>query len=80
MSINPHVQKALSEVLERELPDLTEKTRLFEDLGLDSTSVIDLLMELEDETSMSIDPAELSAEIFETVGTLSAYVTENSDS
>ncbi|MEU0956506.1 hypothetical protein ABZ353_29865, partial [Streptomyces niveus] len=34
---------ALSEVLRKELTDVTEETRLFDDLSLDSTSVLGLL-------------------------------------
>jgi hypothetical protein len=38
------IETALSEVLEREVTGLTEDTRLFEDVHLDSTSVLELLM------------------------------------
>ncbi len=67
----------LSEVLERELPDLTEDTRLFDDLHLDSTSVLELLMALEDTLGIEIDPENLDMADFVTVGTLTDYALAN---
>jgi acyl carrier protein len=69
-----HVRIALSAVLNREVSDLTEDSRLFEDLALDSTSVIELLMGLEDTIDLQIDPDDLEPEVFRTVGTLTDYV------
>ncbi|MEU0128140.1 MULTISPECIES: acyl carrier protein [unclassified Streptomyces] len=68
------LHEALAAVLNKELPELTPQTRLFSDLALDSTSVIELLMELEDTLGLQIDPDELTPEVFETVGSLTAYV------
>ncbi|MCX4750458.1 acyl carrier protein [Kitasatospora sp. NBC_01287] len=68
------LQRSLSEVLNREVPELREDARLFEDLALDSTSVIELLMSLEDTVGLEIDPDELGPEVFRTVGTLVDYV------
>lgn len=72
--IRTALRKALSEVLERDLPEISDGTRLFGDLGLDSTSVIELLMALEDSVGVQVDPEELTAEAFETVGTLTTYI------
>lgn len=70
-----HIQIALSVVLGREVEDVSEQTRLFEDLALDSTSVIELLMSLEDTIEdLAIDPDELAPEVFRTVGSLADYV------
>jgi acyl carrier protein len=69
-----HVRISLSDVLNRELPTLTEETRLFEDLALDSTSVIELLMGLEDTIGMEIDPDDLEPEVFQTVARLTDYI------
>ena len=65
---------SLTEVLNREVPELREEARLFEDLALDSTSVIELLMSLEDTIGLEIDADELGPEVFETVGSLADYV------
>jgi acyl carrier protein len=68
------LRDALGEVLDRDLPALSDGTRLFGDLGLDSTGVIELLMALEDSVGVQVDPEELTAEVFDTVGTLTAYL------
>lgn len=69
-----HVRVALGEVLNRQIDSLAEETRLFEDLALDSTSVIELLMGLEDTMDIEIDADELEPEVFQTVGSLTDYV------
>lgn len=69
-----HLQTSLSDVLNREVPELREELRLFEDLALDSTSVIELLMSLEDTIGLEIDPDELVPEVFQSVRSLADYV------
>jgi acyl carrier protein len=64
---------ALGNVLGDELPEITEGTRLFE-LGLDSTSVLELLLYLEDELGLEIDPENLLMEHFESVSSLADFV------
>lgn len=68
------LKKALTEVLNREVPELTDDLRLSGDLALDSTVVIELLMALEDSLGLQIDPDELTADAFETVGSLTGYL------
>lgn len=72
--IESALKAALTEVLKRQLPELTVQTRLFSDLALDSTSVIELLMALEDTLNLQIDADELTPDVFETFGALTAYV------
>jgi acyl carrier protein len=69
-----HVRIALAEVLNREIPELSEDSRLFEDLALDSTSIIELLMGIEDTVDIQIEPDELTPEAFATVGSLVDYL------
>ena len=64
------VIRCLSEVLKTELPDVTEQTRLFEDLHLDSTISLELLMAVEDAVGVEFDMEELNMDNFRTVGTL----------
>lgn len=68
------VEKALSEVLEQPVTGLTEEVRLFEDLHLDSTSILEMLMALEDAIDVSVDPENLDMDDFKSVGTLTDYV------
>jgi len=73
-SVVAAVGSALSEVLEREVAGLTEETRLFDDMHLDSTSILELLMTLEDSVGFSIDPESLDMDDFASVGTLTDYL------
>jgi acyl carrier protein len=65
---------ALGEVLQRDLDGVTEDTRLFDDLNLDSTTIIELLMALEDALGILVDPDTLEPEHFTTIGSLAEYV------
>ncbi len=67
------VVHALGEVLTGDLPDVDENTRLFEELGLDSTMALDLLMHLEDDLNIVVDAETLETSDFESVGSLVAF-------
>ncbi|WP_433289819.1 acyl carrier protein [Pseudonocardia sp. CA-142604] len=55
-------------------PDLLEwDMRLVDDLGLDSTSALELLMRIEDETGVEFDDDTLEQRHFATVGSLVGY-------
>ncbi|MDG4785110.1 phosphopantetheine-binding protein [Micromonospora sp. WMMD1102] len=69
-----HIRVSLEAVLNQHLPEVDERTRLFEDLAIDSMSVLELLIGLEDSIDLEIDPTELNADVFQTVGTLTDYV------
>ncbi|OSP41573.1 phosphopantetheine-binding protein [Streptomyces sp. 13-12-16] len=69
-----HIRVALSKVLDREIAQLSEDVRLVEDLSLDSTSVIELLMALEDIMGVELDVEDLQPEVFETVASLADYL------
>ncbi|HKN52901.1 MAG TPA: acyl carrier protein [Amycolatopsis sp.] len=73
------ITDALGEVLQRELLEISPETRLFEDLHLDSTSILSLLMALEDRTGVEVDPETLEMDTFRTIETLAAYVESNVD-
>ncbi|KOV87934.1 acyl carrier protein [Nocardia sp. NRRL S-836] len=73
------ITNALTEVMQRDYSDTTENTRLFEDLHLDSTSVLTLLMALEDHTGIEVDPETLQMDDFQTIGTLADYLEANLD-
>ncbi|MGW4424421.1 acyl carrier protein [Streptosporangium sp. NPDC004631] len=74
--IVPVIVAALADVLKRDSASITESTRLFDDLGLDSTSVLELLMRLEDEIDVEFDTDTLEQRHFESVATLADYVSE----
>jgi acyl carrier protein len=68
------IEVALGAVLDREVPDLTEDTQLFDDLRLDSSSVLELLMLVEDATGITVDPEELDIDRLRSVGSFADYV------
>jgi acyl carrier protein len=70
------IKGALAEVLNmEENHSITLNTSLFDELHLDSTSVLELLMTLEDRIDgLEIDPDELEPDVFNTVGSLAAYI------
>jgi acyl carrier protein len=68
------IRIALSTVLGRQIPDVSEDVRLVEDLSLDSTSVIELLMALEDTTGLEVDVDDLEPDVFRSVGSLADYL------
>lgn len=53
---------------------ITEDTRLFAELGLDSTNALELLMTIEDEFGIEFDPGALELTHLESVGTLTKYL------
>ncbi|ADJ45411.1 acyl carrier protein [Amycolatopsis mediterranei S699] len=73
------IEQALTDVLQRPVSGMAEETRLFDDLHLDSTSVLELLMALEDTVGIEVDPESLEVSDFKTIGTLAGYVSDNLD-
>jgi acyl carrier protein len=71
------IEQALSDVLQRPVSDMPGQTRLFEDLHLDSTSILELLMALEDTVGIEVDPENLEMSDFTSLETLATYVSAN---
>ncbi|MFE9107480.1 acyl carrier protein [Actinomadura geliboluensis] len=67
---------SLAEAMEIDAAVIGEDSRLFDELGLDSTTVLGLLMTIEEEIGIEFDTGTLEQHHFETVGTLAAYVEE----
>jgi acyl carrier protein len=76
-TVQARIVGALSQVLNRDLTDVTAETRLFEDLNLDSTSVLELLMVIEEDLGCEFDPDTLQQAHFATIGTLTGYVRDS---
>ena len=70
------VAKALVETLGHDLPDIGEDTKLFDDLSLDSTSILGLMVNLEDALEIEIDPDSISEDHFATFGSLTGFLAE----
>jgi acyl carrier protein len=76
-TVEASIVAALAQVLNRELNDVTSDTRLFEDLNLDSTSVLELLMVIEEDLGCEFDPDTLQQKHFATIGSLTGYVRDS---
>ena len=68
------VVKVLERILKLDLPGVEEDRRLTSDLGLDSSSVLELLMDLEGELAIEFDPDSLEMSHFATIGSLTDYL------
>jgi acyl carrier protein len=74
------IVEALGEVLQRDLQDVKPDTGLFENLGLDSTGVLDLLLRLEEILGCEFDTENLEMSDFATVSSLADFLVTALDS
>ncbi|MFD0433660.1 acyl carrier protein [Streptomyces chartreusis] len=68
------VRKGLSEVLNKDVSGADERVRLFDELGLDSSSALELLITIEEILDVQFDAEDLEMTHFETVGSLADFV------
>ncbi|MEU0250960.1 phosphopantetheine-binding protein [Streptomyces sp. NPDC006184] len=68
------LEDALTDVLERPVTGLTGDVKLFDDLHLDSTTMLEMLMALEDSIGLVVDPEDLEADDFISVDTFTDFV------
>jgi len=75
MSVLNDVLGLLQEVLQIETVEMDESTELLGGIAeFDSMAVVMVITELEDKMGISVDDDEISAETFETVGSLVNFV------
>lgn len=65
----------LPRVLRRELPDLSEDTSLFDELGLSSVTTLELLLQLEESLDIQVDVEDIDQDDLRSVRTLADFVT-----
>ncbi len=61
-------------ILRRELPAVTESARLMDELGLRSTTTLELLLGLEEDLDIQIDIDDIEQENLTTVGDVADFV------
>ena len=71
------IGELLPRVLKRELPEVPESTRLFDELGLSSVTTLELLLELEESLEIQIDVEDIDQGDLRSVGTLADFVAEH---
>jgi acyl carrier protein len=67
----------LPRVLKREVTDVSEDANLMHDLGMSSTTALELVLELEEALEREISVEDMGREDFDTVGTLATYIAGN---
>jgi 3-oxoacyl-[acyl-carrier-protein] synthase III len=61
------------------LPDVSESTRLFDELGLSSSKTLELLLSLEDELDLQVDVEEIDRDDLASLGSLADFVVAHAD-
>ncbi len=72
--------RTLATMLNRDPAAISTDTRFFDDLGFDSTSILLLLMQIENDLGVEFDPDTLEPDDLETVGALVDFVTKQLNS
>lgn len=78
-ALDADVIRILAGMVQREPQSISADTRLFDDLSFDSTAVLELLMQLEDEFGVEFDPYAVEPQDFETVGAVVSFVAKQLD-
>lgn len=68
------ITDALEETLGAPQGEITEETALFDEIGLDSTGVLDVLMGVEASLGVEINAEDIEMKDFSNVGTLADYL------
>ena len=64
----------LPRILKRDMAAPPQDARLFDELGLSSSTTLELLLELEETLEIQIDVEEIGQDDLETIGTLASFV------
>ncbi|WP_395292732.1 phosphopantetheine-binding protein [Kitasatospora hibisci] len=64
----------LPRVLKRDLPEIPENACLFDDLGLTSASIIELILEIEEALDIQVDVEQIGEDDLRSVTSLADYV------
>ncbi|MGC0417839.1 phosphopantetheine-binding protein [Embleya sp. AB8] len=68
------IEEVLPRILKIELADISENTCFFEDLGLTSSGIIELVLEIEEELDVQVDIEHLGVDDLRSIGSLTDYV------
>ncbi|MCM3556833.1 phosphopantetheine-binding protein [Janibacter melonis] len=73
------LKESIAAVTSKEDFPFDDSTRIMEDIGLDSTSAMEVLMELEDRSTLEVDPNNLDVDDFRTVGSFVRFLDRSID-
>jgi acyl carrier protein len=74
--VTPALRELIAETTNSGLPaaSITLDSRLFDDCGLDSTSIVQLILAIEERLGIAFDESDLDAEAFQTLRSLANLV------
>ncbi|MDR0267458.1 acyl carrier protein [Paenibacillus sp.] len=72
--IKQNVKETLAKHLNREIESILDTDDLFENLGVDSTGIIEILLDLEERCGVEFDVEELDPSHLKTVDSFSSYI------
>jgi acyl carrier protein len=70
------MQLVASKAIGQDVPTITPDTRLLDELGLDSASILEVLMDLEDTLGFQIDVDLVRPEVLQTAGALADFIVQ----
>lgn len=73
-----NVDALAARVLHRAVPAMSESTKLREDLGMTSVTILELILELEEALAIEVDVESLDGEHTATIGALADFLLVNS--
>lgn len=68
------ISRLLPRVLSREIPAISEDTKLMSELGMRSASMLELLLEIEDDLDIQIEVEDIDDAAMTSVGDLADFV------
>lgn len=68
------LRTALENVLEENVGEISDSMHMFEDFHMDSTTMLETLLELEDILGFNVDPEELNIDDFLTVSSYTDFL------
>ncbi|GIQ69351.1 acyl carrier protein [Xylanibacillus composti] len=74
--VNSMVKQTLAQLLAMHADQISDQDELYENLGIDSSTVVTLLLDLELACSVEFDMEALQPEHLATVGSLAEYIRE----
>ena len=72
-----HIRDLVPRLVRREIPDISEDQKLMGDLGLTSSTTLELLLELEDALEIQINVEDIDEDNAGTVGKMADYIVAN---
>jgi len=71
-----HIRLVVEKAIGHEIPEFGPDTHLMTEVNLDSTAILEVLMDLEDSIGFEIDVDSLDASTLQTAGSLADYIVQ----